>query len=89
MATKAVNLKWDEPELRDMKKVAAVFNMTFTDLVKDACREYVGKLKADPYFRLTANVEEASGEECAEILEEIHALSEDDLRISTSKRFSV
>ena len=89
LATKAVNMKWDEPELSDMKKVAAVFHMTLTDFVKDACREHVRKLKADPLFRLTVNVEKASDAESAEILSDIASLSDDDLQISSAKRFSV
>lgn len=89
MATKALNFKMDEADILDMKKVASVFNMSITDLVKNAVKEYLAKLKSDPFYRLTANVEDVSAEESDEILAEIDNLSDDDLSIATIKRFSV
>ena len=88
MAVKAMNFKMDEAEILDMKNVASVFHMTVTDVIKEAVREYVDKMKNDPFYRLTANVEYASAEETAEILEEIKGLSDDDLTISSTRRFS-
>ena len=87
MATKALNFKLEESEIMDMKQVAAVFNMTVTDLIKEAIKEYKDKLKRDPFYQLTVNIQDASDEETAEILLEIDALSEDDLTITSSKRF--
>ena len=89
MATRALNFKMDEADILDMKQVAGVFNMSITDLVKKAVREYVSELKSDPFYRLTANVEEASAEESEEILAEIEEMSDDDLSIAATKRFSV
>ena len=89
MAVKALNFKMDEEEILDMKNTASVFNMTVTDVIKQAIREYLDKLKKDPYYKLTANVQEASPEESSEILAEIDELSDDDLTISSSKRFTV
>ena len=89
MATRALNFKMDEADILDMKQVAGVFNMSITDLVKNAVREYVSELKSDPFYRLTVNVEEASAEESEEILAEIEEMSDDDLSIAATKRFSV
>ena len=89
MATRALNFKMDDADILDMKQVAGVFNMSVTDLVKKAVREYVAELKRDPFYRLTVNVEEASAEESEEILEEIEGLSDDDLSIAATKRFTV
>ena len=89
MAVKAMNFKMDETEILDMKNVASVFHMTVTDVIREAVREYVDKMKNDPFYRLTANVEDASDEETAEILEEIEGLSDDDLTIASTRRFSV
>lgn len=89
MATRAMNLKMDEAEILDIKQVASVFNMTMTDVVKEAVKEYVDRLKQDPFYKLTANVEEASAEESLEILEAIDSLTDDELSISSSKRFAV
>lgn len=89
MAAKAVNFKMDESDVLELKQVASVFGMTVTDVIREAVREYVGKMKDDPFYRLTANVQEASGEETAEILGRIESLSDDDLAISSSERVSV
>ncbi len=89
MASKALNFKMDEAEIQDMKQVAGVFNMSVTDLVKRAIQSYLADLKKDPFYRLTANVEEASAEESEEILTEIESMSDDELSISSAKHFSV
>ena len=38
-------------------------------------------IKMDPYYRLTANVMDASPEETEEILSEIESMSDDDLML--------
>ena len=87
MANKALNFKMDEAEINDMKQVATVFHMTLTDIVKEAVREYVAKMKQDPFYRLTVNVKEACLEESAEILEAVDRLSDDDLTIAAVRTF--
>ena len=89
MAAKAINFKMEEADILDMKNVASVFNMTVTDVIKEAVREYVSKMKKDPFYRLTANVREASAEESAELLSELEKLSDDDLTIASSKQVTV
>ena len=85
MATRALNFRMDEKEMLDLKKVASVFNISMTDLVKEAINEHVAKLKKDPFYRLTANVEDASEEETEEILEEIESMTDDDFSIVSVK----
>ncbi len=89
MATKALNFKLDETEISDMKKVAGVFNMSITDLVKQALKAYIDELKRDPFYRLTVNVEDAAAEEADEILTEIESMSDDDLSIVSVKHVSM
>ena len=89
MATRAINFKMDETEILDMKHVAGVFDMSVTDLIKNAVREYLSELKSDPFYRLTANVQDASEEESAEILSEIEGLTDDELTIASTKRFTI
>ena len=88
MAVKAMNFKMDEADIRDMKAVAGVYNMSVTDLIKNAVKEYMDELKKDPFYRLTTNVQEASAEESGEILSAIAEMSEDDLKIASAKRFN-
>jgi hypothetical protein len=79
----------DEDRLADIKSVAAVFHMSMTDVVMDALDEYLSKMKNDPFYRLTVNVEDASEEEMHEVLGELDALTDDDLQIASVKHFSV
>lgn len=83
MATRAMNFKLDEKEIADMRSISTVFNMTMTDIVKEAVSEYISKLKSDSYYRLTMNVEDASEEESEEVLNAIDKLSADDLEIAS------
>ena len=89
MATKAMNFKFDEQDILDMKNVAGVYNMSVTDLVKKAIQEYIAELKNDPFYKLTENVTEASMEESKVILNDISSLTDDDLTITTVKKFNV
>ncbi len=89
MAVKALNFKMDEADIRDMKTVAAIYNMTMTNLIKNAVREYITELKADPFYRLTASVQEASADESEEILNMIDDMSDDELKIVSTKRFGL
>ena len=49
MATRVMNFKVDDSLIIEMKEVAGIYNMTVTDLIKQAVREYMDSLKADPY----------------------------------------
>ena len=89
MAVRAMNFKMDEMQIDDVKHVASVYHMTITDLIKEAVSEYLIKMKADPFYRLTANVEEADAAESAEILDAISSMEDDDLAIASSERFTV
>ena len=89
MSTKVMNFKMEEADILDMKKVAAIYHISITDLIKNAIKEYVDELKRDPYYRLTVNVQEASAEETEEILSVIESMSDDDLKITSTKRFKV
>ncbi len=89
MATKAVNFKLDESMIGEVRSVAEAFDMTFTDVIREALTEYLEKMRSDPFYRLTANVREADAEESAEILAEIGNLTDDDLTITSAKRFTV
>jgi hypothetical protein len=87
MAAKAMNFKMEEADILDMKAVAGVYNMTVTDLIKNAVKEYIAELKKEPFYRLTTGIEDASAEETEEILGEIEGLTDDDLTIVSAKHF--
>ena len=87
MATRAMNVKMEESTILAVRKAASVYNLTMTEIIKEALDEYLEKLQNDPFYRLTASVEEASEEESAEILSELDDLTDDDLTISSKKSF--
>ena len=89
MAVKALNFKMEEEEILKMKEVAQVFNMSVTDLVRNGVNQYIEELKKDPFYRLTVNVQDADEAETSEILSEMEGLSDDDLKISSSKTLSL
>ena len=89
MAAKAMNFKTDEVRIEDIKSVASVFRMTITDVINEALDEYLAKMKKDPFYRLTANVKDASEAESKDVLDAIEELSDDDLAISQVKHFEV
>jgi len=88
MAVKAINFKIDEAELADIHQVSSVFNMTQTDIIKNALRQYIAKLKKDPFYRLTVKVKDADQAETEEILDHIDRMSDDDLEIVSTERFT-
>lgn len=89
MAVKAMNIKMDEDIISDIKSVASVFHMTMTDVIMDALDEYLVKMKDDPFYRLTVNVQDASEAETEEILAELDTLSDEDLSIARKRSFQV
>lgn len=89
MAVKALNFKLDEEEIMDIKSVSLVFNMTMTEVIRQGIQEYVDKLKQDPFYKLTANIQDASPEETDEVLSAIDNLSDDDLTINSVKTISL
>ena len=89
MATKAMNVKLDEGIILEVKDAASVFHMTITDVINEALNDYLPRMKRDPFYRLTANVKEASAEESAEILSELETLTDEDLTISSTKKYNV
>ncbi len=89
MASKALNMKWDSDQLAEIKSVTAVYNMTMTEFFREAAEEELKRLKEDPFYRLTANVEEATPAESAEILEALSKLTDDDLQVASEHTFTI
>ena len=88
MATKTVSIKMEESEFLALEKAADVFHTSVTDLVRNGVREYIEELKKDPFYRLTANIQDAEEAESAEILSAMEGMSDDDLTISSSRMIS-
>ena len=89
MAKKTISIMMDETLILDLKQVSGVFNISVADLIKNAVKEYLSELKSDPFYRLTANVQDSSDEEASEILTEIDGSTDDDLSIAFTKRINL
>ncbi|MBQ9348286.1 MAG: ribbon-helix-helix protein, CopG family [Oscillibacter sp.] len=88
MAVKSMIFKLDELDIDALAEVAAACQMSFADAVKEAVREYIEKKRADPLYRLTANVKDADQEEAEEILAVIENMPEADRAVVSSQRFT-
>lgn len=88
MVERAVNFSIEENDIVILSKIASAYSVTVTELIKKVISEYLEKIKKNPFYRLTANVEEVSSEENSEILEMINNLSDEDLTISSVKKLS-
>lgn len=88
---------WAEPIVYDIgdrregevREMAAVYGMSMTDVINNALDDYIIAMKKDPFYRLTANVEDVSGEEAAEIMAEIESVTDDDLQITRVEHLKV
>ena len=89
MAVKALNFKMEESDILDLKSVAEVYNMSMTEIIREAIKEYVEELKKDPFYRLTVNGQDASADETEEILAEIDSLNDDDLSIASAEHIAI
>ena len=89
MAVKTLRLKLNENELADVRQVASVFHMSVNRVFREALKNYVDTKKQTPLYRLTANIEEASPEESAEILAMIENMTDDDWETASTKYFEV
>ncbi len=85
MATKPVNLRMDEAQIMDIKDVASVFSMSFTDVIREAVDDYLVKKKKDPFYRLTSNIQEVTDKENEELISDLSSLNEDDLKIAETE----
>ena len=89
MAVKSMNFKMDEMEIAEMKSISAVYHMSLTQIVREALKEYISKMKKDPFYKLTANVMNADEEETAEILSTIENLSDEELEIASVEKVHI
>ncbi|MBQ4469223.1 MAG: hypothetical protein II917_03685 [Synergistaceae bacterium] len=89
MAVKTLRLKLKENELADVRQVASVFHMSVNRVFREALKNYVDTKKQTPLYRLTANIEEASPEESAEILAMIENMTDDDWKTVRVDHFTI
>ena len=63
MAGRTISLRLDEKVFLDIKRVAAAFDMTLSDVIREALSQYLPQKKEDPDYKTTANATLASDEE--------------------------
>lgn len=87
MAVRTLSFEMDEADIFEIEEIAKLYNISMSDLINTAVKEYLATLQSDPFYRLTMNMQEASAEESDEILSQINSLTDDDLTIVSSKKF--
>ena len=89
MATKAVNFRLEDSLIAEARTVARVYNISLTDIIKESLAEYLSRKRNDPFYRLTANIEEVTDDENEELVNAIETLTADDLQIVRTEDLSV
>ena len=89
MTMKTLRFRTTENQIADIKKVASVYHMSVGKAMREALNEYVDRMKQKPFYRLTADIEEADPEESAEILAMIENMTDDDWETASVKHITV
>lgn len=86
MTVKALSFRTDESEIAKIKKAASMFQMSVAGLMREAVKDYIERRQKERFFESLKNVEEASPEESAEILEMIENMTDDDWETVSFKK---
>ena len=78
---KAISLRLDEQTLQDIKKVSSIYNIPTSDLIRKGIKMILEAKKSEAYYRLTADIEEATQKETDEIIERLNKYNDDELEI--------
>lgn len=78
---KAISLRLDENILNDLKNTARIFNVGYTELIKEGIELILQQKHEYPLYKLINNIESMPIEEENEITNEINSMSKEDLEI--------
>ncbi len=78
---KTMSVKLDETMIDEIKKISSIFNVSYSDFIRNAVDNAIKEKQKDFMYRMS-NVPFASDEEEAEIMSELSKLSDDDLQMA-------
>lgn len=78
---KAISLRLDENMLQEIKEVSNIYNIPSSELIRKGIEMILKEKKSEAYYRLTANIQEATEEETKEIMDKLNSYTDKDLEI--------
>ncbi len=81
---KTMSIKFNETMIEDIKNIASVFNISYSDFIRNAVKKEIEDKKEDFMFKMN-KVEYCSEEEEKEILEYLSNIENEDLEIAERK----
>ncbi len=85
---KTMSVKLDEKLISEIKKISSIFEISYSDFIRQAVEKEIEEKKKDFMYRMS-NVPYASQEEEEEIMAELSKLSDDDLQITKTESLKI
>lgn len=86
---KSINVRLDEKMLDDLKKVAKVYEVNYSDLIREGISNILQIKENDAYYKLVSGIEYMDEEEEKEITALLQSMADDDLEIVEKKEFKL
>ncbi len=77
---KTMSVKLDENIVSEIKKISSIFNISYSDFIRDSIEKSIKEKQKDFMYRMN-NVPYATDEEEEEIMSSLSELSDDDLKV--------
>lgn len=78
---KTMSVKFQENTVLDIKKISEIFNISYSDFIREAVEREIKIKKQDFMFKMS-NVPYCDEEEEKEIIELLNSLSDEDLEVA-------
>lgn len=79
--TKTISIKIDEKLFEDVKQISSIFNMSYSEFIRNAIKKELDKKKNDFVVKLSL-VPYCDDNEEKELVNFLNSLSEEDLKVS-------
>ncbi len=77
---KTMSIKFDESLVNELKKISEIFNISYSDFIRNAVKKSIEEKQKDFMYRM-ANVPYATDEEEKEIVSALSKLTNEDLEV--------
>ncbi len=85
---KTISVKIEENIINDIKKICDIYNISFSDFIRNTLEKEVNEKKNDFMYRMN-NVPFCDENEEKEIIEALNKLFDDDLKIAKVERIKL
>ncbi len=85
---KTMSVKLDDNVFDEIKKISSIFNITYSDFIRNAVEQAIIEKQKDFMYRMN-NVSYATEEEEIEIMAALSTLSDEDLQIVRTENITL